>query len=1654
MNVRKTVVMLAVGVLSGAARGQTYYETEPNPSKALANAFTLADGESISGIVVGGDNDTFLIRTTPLPLAIYRHTLVISSPTAGHTASIRGLSQTDGVINLNSDVGVQMSSTTTTPPRMLCWYGFGKEEQLYIRVMGSSGTTAPYIATHSIEEVTEVPTIPAPLGASWEPGTIRIEGISGMDTDLWVYDGDMSPLPEYGNDNGPNGAQVGLLRVYDPSVHTIAVSTFNLANNQASPPDDARRSGSVLDFPDVVVESSAGSLGDVSLAVIAASEELTVAPLIKTRYFEVKWARFVVGGESGACCFYDESCKLEVASSCQNKGGVYLGPSTMCNPPPCAYIPTGACCFFEGSCSVTAPSECSQFGGTYRGDDSTCTPNYCAGACCLPDQGGCADTGPDLCSELSGTYYGDATVCEADTCLRGACCLPDGTCELRESDPCWADFGEFYGEGAQCADIVCHTGACCLPDGSCDQFSWSGCAQQGGVYHGDEVPCAAVTCPQPGACCLPDGACIEELQDRCVGQSGSFAGEGTSCATAGCPPAGACCLVDSTCVVRTLESCESWNGTWSGASTACTPNSCPPMTGACCLPDLTCVQTTQEDCLITQGGRSWGPHQACAEGVCPGCAATETIKVVSPPGNQTYFGDSVAIDGDLAVVGKPWANRAYVYVGSFGGSWTLQSELQAATGSPLSFGTAVAIQGERILVGGNGAAYVFVREWDGSWTQEAELTPSDSPPSSQFGAAVALENDTAVIGAPHRAGAAGTDAGAAYVFARSGASWTQQALLEPNDAAARDNFGFTVGISGNLIVVGAPYASRGPAFCGAAYLFAGSGGAWSQQVALSAPMPRHDDLFGWAVAVEGGVIAVSAPNASEYPWQPRCGYVCIFDAGGTQTAVVTASDGVIDDWFGGSVAIHDEQLLVGAMGDDRPDAPWTQMGAAYLYQRRTSSEWRQQAKLLGDYYSHLVGWTCALSDGEAIVGGPGMETGEVYFYRLECPGACCYEEGACDTTLAAGCTGVWHGEWASCDAAQCPQPAGACCYPDGACEYLAEAACTGQWLGYGTDCEINACPQPSGACCHADGHCEDLEASQCHGDWLGINTECATASCPQPVGACCLTAGCSELTRAECDQAGGAGWSAGQSCAPDPCPLCESQLELALPLDPVSGDQLGGSVAIRGDVLVVGATMPYSGAGRVLVFSRIGPDWAQTAELTATSSFSVRWFGAAVAVDGDTILVGAPGTMVHGLNIPGAAYVFVRTGETWTQEAELIAANAEPVDQFGASVALSGNVALVGSIHSSGGQEYAGAAYVFTRSGTTWTQQAQLGPAGGPQAWELFGSSVAIEGQTALVGARLSEPVHAGAAYVFTRAGETWSQEARLAIGEWQNYFGNSVALRGETALVGAPGRDFGRGAAYVFTRTGSTWSSPTLLTAADGEQYDSFGHSVALDGTTLLIGAVSDELPDSPRNCGSAYIFTPHADSWLQRGKLAPATPQDENGGASVAISEGVAVFGAPMSSRGSASRGGAAYVYELGCFGACCATDGACAVVRESECLGVWHGEQSTCATGLCPPQGACCFMDERCEQRGEIECAAAGGRRWTEGEACAPGLCLRPAGDCDGDFDVDGDDFRELALCFAGPTWPLVPSCACFDLNEDGFVDLRDFAELQTAFTGTPP
>jgi hypothetical protein len=872
-----------------------------------------------------------------------------------------------------------------------------------------------------------------------------------------------------------------------------------------------------------------------------------------------------------------------------------------------------------------------------------------------------------------------------------------------------------------------------------------------------------------------------------------------------------------------------------------------------------------------------------------------------------YFSQSVSISGDTLVVGAYYqdyddvggssmtqAGAAYVFTRS-GTAWSPQQKLVASgTNGRVSsdhFGQSVSISGDTLVVGAYyqsyddvganslaqaGAAYVFTRTGT-AWSQQQKLVATGTNGRvayNQFGVAVSISADTIVVGANYQAyDAAGANslnnAGAAFVFTRSGTAWGQQQKLVgtgTNGRGAGDYFGNAVSISVDTLVVGAndqPYDAAGASSliaAGAAYVFTRSGTAWSQQQKLVGTGTNGrlaNDQFGYSVSISVDTVVVGANqqdyNAAGASSLASAGAAYVFTRTGTawslqQKLSGTGTNGrLAGDGFGQSVSIEGDTLVVGAPFQSYDAAGATslaQAGAAYVF-TRTGTAWSLQQKLVGTgtngrMASDDFGGAVSVSLDTVVVGASSQD----------------YDAAGANSANSAGAAYV--------------------------------------------------------------------------------------------------------LTRA------GTAWSPQQK-------LVGTGTNGRL-----TGEQLGGAVSISGDTLVVGAeyqsydaagATSLTSAGAAYVYTRSGTTWSLQQKLVASGTngrVAYDHLGQSVSISVDTLVVGAYGQSYDAagatsLASAGAAYVFTRSGTTWSQQQKLVGTGTNgrlANDRFGYAVSISVDTVVVGALQQSYNAAgatslaIAGAAYVFTRTGTAWSQQQKLVGTGtnGRVANDYFGVSLAISADTVVIGASSQSYDAAGAtslsstgaAYVFTRTGTAWSQQQKL-VGTGTNgrvasdQFGGAVSISVDTIVVGTRYQSYdaaganslsNAGAAYVFTRTGTAWSLQQKLVGigTNGRALsDSFGVSLAISADTVVVGAFTQSYDaagaNSLTNAGAAYVFTRTGTAWSLQQKLVGTGTNgrvaSDNFGSDVAVSVDTVAVGAPaqgydVAGANLAPSEGASYVWK----------------------------------------------------------------------------------------------------------------------------------------------
>ena len=909
------------------------------------------------------------------------------------------------------------------------------------------------------------------------------------------------------------------------------------------------------------------------------------------------------------------------------------------------------------------------------------------------------------------------------------------------------------------------------------------------------------------------------------------------------------------------------------------------------------------------------------------------------PEAYAFFGGSVALDDSTLVIGSRladvggWlsAGAAYVFTKA-NGAWTQQAKLTASDGLSLAYlGYSVAVDGDTVLAGafgsdtsfgrtGNGSAYVFAKPASG-WAdgnETTKLTASDLQPSDYFGFSVALDGDTAVIGArQHNDPGTGAGSGAAYVFTRESGVWGEKAKLTASDAAAGDNFGVSVAVEDDTVVVGSWQDDDNGRNSGSAYVFTKPALGWAgtfETLKLTAPDGAANDRFGWSVAVDlddqrgdlalvgvysddiatgmdaGSVHVLGIPdwmdvglsdhqttnhtvasltNGTEYAYQIRAL---------NRSGAGPASDGASATPLGKPVA---PTGLNADAGDGQVTLSWTAATADATRAPVTRYEYNTDGGTTftsipdsgpsTDNYTvlgltNLTTYTFAVRAVNVIGEGPSA---------TEDAAPASATPAAPDLSATAGDTQVKL-EWADPDDSSIDK------------------------YQYSTDGGTN----------FNDIDVEDI-------DYSVANTIGYTVTS--------LTNG-TEYTfhiRAVDNQALQPYGDASDVTATPAGTLPDSPLNLAAEPgheevrlswgdpDDASIDQYHYSIdGVTNSTNISADATTYTITGLTNGTTYTFQIWADNA----------TGVGPASAIDAKPL----PPQLVRPALEPLEegngevklkwAYTHVETKETILRYEVLHLLQTSKLDgvggdKFGYSVAVDGDTAVIGAYQDNGNGADSGAAYVFTRNEGVWDDGVKLTASGG-SAYDNFGISVAVDGDTVVVGAPGNDGAGAdsGSVYVFVKPTGAWATSTETAkltasYGAALDYFGYSVAVDGDTVLVGAYRDDDEEndsedsGSAYIFTKPNSNggWADwdpmedteTAKLTASDGADDDWFGVSVALDGNTAVIGASGDD--DKGIDSGSVYVFVKPSGAWADGNETDKLTASDgeaqDNFGYSVAV-------------------------------------------------------------------------------------------------------------------------------------------------------------------------
>ncbi|HFE63055.1 MAG TPA: T9SS type A sorting domain-containing protein [Caldithrix sp.] len=355
----------------------------------------------------------------------------------------------------------------------------------------------------------------------------------------------------------------------------------------------------------------------------------------------------------------------------------------------------------------------------------------------------------------------------------------------------------------------------------------------------------------------------------------------------------------------------------------------------------------------------------------------------------------------------------------------------------------------------------------------------------------------------------------------------------------------------------------------------------------------------------------------------------------------------------------------------------------------------------------------------------------------------------------------------------------------------------------------------------------------------------------------------------------------------------------------------GTAVSIDNDRCVIGASLEGEhgwGAGAAYVYHKSGNNWVEQDKIVANDAAAYFFFGTAVSIDNDRLIVGATGANT-GI---GAAYIFYWNGNHWIEEGKIVPSDGANGDGFGTAVSISGDYVVVGA---SGKALTKGVAYVFHRNGSQWTEEFII-VANDGMAADRFGCAVSLESDRVLIGARGDDPNGAasGSAYLFSRNGINWNEEQKVwaSDGVQGEGFGSVIHLSGNRCIVGAPNAGpFNTGKAYIFRKDGGNWTEEKILTASDAAMEKKFGSSVAISGELAVVGSSKDN--ENGNESGSGYVYLYNGIDWVENVKLLPSDgAAGDEFGSSAALDGYTAIVGSPADDD-SGSNSGSAYLFEL---------------------------------------------------------------------------------------------------------------------------------------------
>ncbi|MEQ8852337.1 Calx-beta domain-containing protein [Gimesia sp.] len=904
-----------------------------------------------------------------------------------------------------------------------------------------------------------------------------------------------------------------------------------------------------------------------------------------------------------------------------------------------------------------------------------------------------------------------------------------------------------------------------------------------------------------------------------------------------------------------------------------------------------------------------------------------TDDIIQHPGDRT--GSSVAIDGDYLVVGAPYNNfrginagAAYIYKRNLNGTpdvyfddfWEFETALFPSDGQDYdTFGSKVAIDGNTIVVNGynrshddpnlqNGCVYIYTKQGS-DWNNATEtiLTNSDPDFDATFGYEFDIDDNQLVVTAltaPFISNE--VDYGAVYVYTNTDSNWltaTKTKIVTTNN----EGYGISVGINGDSLIVGSFGKEIYGSHNGAAYIYTKGESGWSDatEFKFTPDNLTEPTRYGVSVSIDDNTAAVGASFDSTLGNRYGAAYVYSRvgdDWSDTVSTKLYADDGNTSAYYGRAVSIHDNKLVIGAIYDNSPENFGA--GTAYIYEN-SGNGWDNSLQTKIKETSGSFAHDLAIDNETIVVGAPtdttshGYRSGSVHVYRLNDRSSISInniqiiegDSGTSSATFTVTRKGTNPGDLNQSETIEYKT------FERTATAGIDYTALEGTIV-------FQAAPNQTTQ--------TQTITVPIHGDQIKEIDEGFGVLLFNHVGSSLLgnTSGAATIINDDFPE------------------LIQSQSVLPPPTLN-STDHFGNDIAVDEDFMVVGAIdsdLIANNAGAAFVYRRnqqgtpyndSDDTWDYYSTLTAFDATEGDFFGTSVAIDRETIVIGAKGDDDLGAE-SGSAYIFRWIGSGWVFDQKITNSDGEADDNFGTSVAIEDFTIVVGSpYHDALNLSYedeAGAAYVFKLVGNTWIESQKL-TASNKDYYDRFGTAVEINNHQIFVSGITADtgqsPFGGGAVYIFHYIADTWIE--RQVIGQPTStgniWFGiNFYVDDNYLGIISPDGNSNIGGDIFIYknvsgSRTG-TWTYQQQLPTPENDPFYSFD-SISISGTTLVTGSTSS-------NTGAAFLYRLIDNQWVESQTLLPldGDPNDFFGYAVAFAGERV-IVGAPLNNEAGTDVG-----------------------------------------------------------------------------------------------------------------------------------------------------